>query len=216
MYVEVDGKYIPTGVDLFADKPIYDSSMIAFSPNNDNCADEILFGASFLRNVESGKLTVTDKNNTEVYTQDISYITKTKNAESPTGFHFFWDGSDGVYERYRYPDGIYNFTMTYRPDYDKGHEQTVTQTIILDTKAPSLREAIYEKGMLSVSADDENSILRIALYCTGSNTPSVYMSAGNNAEFDLTDYTGNEIYYEITDIAHNTTTGKLTLTSCER
>jgi len=211
MYVEVGGTYIPTGVELYSEKQSYNSGIIAFSPNGDNSADEILLGSSILRNIKSGIMRITDENGEDVYSNEIGYITKTRDHTDSTVFYFFWDGSDGFYERYKLPDGRYTMNVEYTLDYGKDKTQSFSYGLILDTKAPVLESASYKNGKLTVNAADENGILCVKLYATNMNTPSIYVEADSNAVFDLSDYTGGDIYYEITDIAHNKTAGKLTL-----
>jgi len=211
-YIEANGKYIPSGIDIFDEAATYGDNVIAFSPNGDQRADEILLGASFLRNVRGGSMVITDSDNNVIYTKDIDlYITKSRLSNETTTFYFFWDGSDGIYERFKYPDGKYTMTVNYILDYGDNKTQTVSYDLYMDTKPPALDSVKFENGMLELCASDDSGILKIMLHSVGDNVPTIYLNPDGSSVFDLTDYTGDEIYYTVTDAAYNQITGKLTL-----
>ncbi len=210
-YIKVNGKYIPAGADIFSDTHIYDRNAISFSPNGDEYADTINFGATALRNCKSSKMTVTDSNGETVYTSKFPYFIKTKGMDEVTVFRFTWDGSDGIYSRYKFPDGIYNVTFEYVLDYSENAKQTYTYPVIIDTEDPSLSSASLSDGKLSLTASDNNKVMVINIYENDSADSFSLLAHGESAVFDISDYKGDSIYYEIIDYAYNINVGKLNL-----
>ncbi len=210
-YVKVNGKYVPAGADIFSDTATYDRTTIAFSPNGDENADDISFGASALRNAKSSKMTVTDKDGNTVFSSSFPYFSKIKGADEVTVFRFTWDGSDGMYSRYKLPDGTYRVALEYVLDYKGEPKQTYTYDVKIDTNAPTLVSASLLGDKLSISAHDDLGVRIINIYENDANNAFSVLAHGESAEFDIGAYSGDTLYYEIIDFAYNITVGKLDL-----
>ncbi len=210
-YVKVNGKYIPAGADIFSDTVSYDRTTIAFSPNGDENADDISFGASALRNAKSSKMTVTDEKGNSVFSSSFPYFSKIKSADEVTVFRFTWDGSDGMYNRYKLPDGAYRVELEYVLDYNGEPKQSYTYDVRIDTKAPTLTSASLSGDKLSISAYDEVGVRIINIYENDSDGTFSALAHGESAEFDIGAHSGDTLYYEIIDFAYNITVGKLNL-----
>lgn len=210
-YTKVDGKYVPAGADIFADTYTYDRSTIAFSPNGDGYADDINFGATAIRNVKSSQMTVTDADGNAVYDQDFPYFSKTHGMDEVTVFRFSWDGSDGIYSRYKLPDGVYTVSLEYTLDYGENTTQTYTYPVIIDTKDPILASASLTNNTLTLTASDEYGVRVISVYESDSDDAFFILEHGAVAVYDISGFTGDTLYYEIIDNAYNISVGRLTL-----
>ncbi len=210
-YVMVNGKYVPAGADIFTDPYTYDRDTIAFSPNNDGYADDINFGATAIRNARSSKMTITDPVGNTVYSSKFPYFSKTVGMKEVTVFRFSWDGSDGVYSRYKLPDGKYTASLEYTLDYRENITQTYTYPVIIDTKDPTLESAKLKGNKLTLTASDENGVRVISIYESDSDDAFFNLEHGDTAVYDISGYTSDTLYYEIIDNAYNISVGKLTL-----
>ncbi|MBQ8551479.1 MAG: S8 family serine peptidase [Clostridia bacterium] len=210
-YVMVNGKYIPAGADIFAETYVYDRDTIAFSPNGDDYADDINFGATAIRNCKSSSMTITDPEGNTVYTSKFPYFSKTVGMEEVTVFRFHWDGSDGMYSRYKLPDGKYTVSLEYTLDYGEDVKQTYTYPVIIDTVDPTLSSVTLDGDTLSLTASDEFGVRVISIYENDSDGAFFLLEHGSEVSFNIGKYTGDTLYYEIIDNAYNITVGKLTL-----
>ena len=211
MVQQENGGYIATGVNRFAEPDIYDVMTASFSPNGDGYADDVYLTATNIRNVRSAVFTVTDSKGNELHQKKYDYLTKRKATDNTVVFKFSWNGGDGMYARYRYPDGQYTITVVYTLDYGTDITQTYSYPITIDTTLPTVSDISYSDGILSISAEDANGIYGIYVYEAGNAANSIWSASTPSASFDISDYEGSRLYYEIIDCAYNVRVGRINL-----
>ncbi len=215
-YVSIDGTHITAGANIFTEPYVYDKNTVSFSPNGDGRADEILFGASYLRNYLSAKMTLTDSAGEIITTSAQGYCTKTKGMDETVLFRFFWDGSDGMYEGYKMPDGEYTMTIDYVLDDGRFTKQTYSYGITLDNTFPALKSVSLKGNALTLTADDSNGVFGIRIYENDSEGAFSLVSTDSTAVFDISEYEGSKLYYDIVDYAFNTTVGIIDLSELRK
>ncbi|MBE6613124.1 MAG: hypothetical protein E7632_11595, partial [Ruminococcaceae bacterium] len=189
-----------------------DGADIAFSPNGDGYADVLAFGAIYIRNIKGGTMTIRDEAGEVIYTRSIGPVTKTIGYGLSAGFELGWEGDDGFMARYRFPDGLYTITFTYTLDFRSGMTQSHEYTVRIDTEAPVLTDLSLEDGVLTVAAEDVSGIKAIViLEHDGEDAFQESVTDADKAEFDLSGFDGDTLYYEIIDYALNTRVGKLSV-----
>lgn len=216
-YVPLEsGDYIVAGQNVFDENGKINGDSIAFSPNGDGNADTISFLASLIRNCRMSALTITDSDGTKVYSSSTKkYMAKTAGSDKLFVFRYDWAGDDGIYGGYTFPDGQYTVNVECYLDYINAAPQTFTYTVIIDTTLPRVKNISVTGDKIKIEAEDENEIYCISIY--ENDTPGAYLKkvASASAEFDISDYSGKSIYYEIIDCAYNIYVGKISLGTAE-
>ncbi len=205
------GDYVIAGLNVFADDGKYDADSIAFSPNGDGNADSISFLAPLLRNCSRSSFAVADANGKKIYSNSEGYLAKTVGSDSLRIFRYDWMGTDGIYDGYVFPDGEYNISIEYYLDYVNARPQNDTYKIIIDTKKPKVKSLSVKGDKIKIEAEDENEIYCISIYENDSAGAYLKSVTDSQAEFDISDYDGDYIYYEIIDCAYNIHVGKIML-----
>lgn len=211
LYIPLDDIHITAGANIYTTPHTYDADTISFSPNGDGNADEILFGTSYLRNYLSACMTVTDKDGNILARTPQGYGTKTKGIDETIVFRFFWDGGDGIYDGYTMPDGKYTMTLDFVLDDGRDTKQTYSYDITLDNTYPTLESITLVGDTLTVQASDTNGIFGVRVYEGMIEDAFSKISIDSCAEFDISDYDGSKLYYDIVDYAFNTTVGIIDL-----
>ncbi len=215
LYVPLDDIHITAGANIYTSPYTYDEAAVSFSPNGDGNADEILFGTSYLRNFLKAKMEITDRGGNLITESTLGYTTKTKGIDETTIFAFFWDGGDDIYPNYKMPDGKYTMTIEYTLDDGRDTKQTYSYGITLDTVYPTAEKISLDGNILSISASDSNGIFGIRIYEGVFDGAYSMISAENTAEFNISEYEGSKLYYDIVDYAFNTTVGIIDLTQLQ-
>lgn len=210
-FVPIEEAFVSAGGNIFAEDTVYDKEKIAFSPDGDGIADSLYFSTSFLRNTKSSKMSVTDGEGETVYTLEMSYIQKAVSVDETSVFRYIWDGGDGVYDGYRLEDGRYTVTLEFVLDDGKDTKQTYSYTVIVDSTAPYAESITLDNGVLRIGAADENGIYTVRIYESDSENAYSKRTETAAAEFDISDYRGERLYYEIVDCAYNTAIGIIEL-----
>lgn len=215
-YVPIEtGNYMVAGQNVFSEKGECNIESIAFSPNGDGNADTISFLAPLLRNCNRSTMKITDESGKKVYSSSMKYLSKTVGSGDLRVFRYDWNGSDGIYAGYIFPDGEYVFSVEYFIDYINAAPQNATYKIIIDTVKPRVKALSVNGDIVKIEAEDENEIYCISIYENDSEGAYLKIVNGDSAEFDISDYTGDSIYYEIIDCAYNIHVGKIDLNSKE-
>ncbi|MBQ8510435.1 MAG: S8 family serine peptidase [Clostridia bacterium] len=219
----VEGTYVTAGTNAFSSDPVYHDSLLAFSPNGDTAGDTLYLSGKFLRNAAASELVVRDSEGNVVYSQTGLSGYQTKAGPSALYyFTFYWNGSDGRNLRYILPDGSYTVECTFTLDFSAGLTQTYSWPVVLDTEKPTVSEITYDEASrtLSLTASDNHAIQYIKVY--SGTVEDAYKQIITDAvpdedglcsvSFDLSDYEGESIYYEVIDQAFNPLVGSLSLT----
>ena len=210
-FIPIEDVFISAGGNIFSEDIVYDREKIAFSPDGDHIADELYFSTSFLRNTKSSKMTVSDSKGDTVYTLNMNYIQKTADVDETSVFRYIWDGGDGVYSGYILDDGRYTVTLEFVLDDGKDTRQTYSYPVIVDSIAPLAENITLDNGVLKIRAVDENGIYTVRIYEGDAEHAYSKRAETSAAEFDITDYRGERLYYELVDWAYNTTVGIIEL-----
>ncbi len=210
-FVPIEEAFVSAGGNLFKEDAGYDIGIVSFSPNGNGFADKLYFGTSFLRNSKQSRMTVTDGNGNEVYSLDMKYIQKTSGVDETTVFRYIWDGGDGVYNGYVMPDGEYVITFLFVLDDGKDTNQTYSYKITLDNTDPTAKSISLDGSSLTIDAEDANGIFAVRIYESDKAGAYSKTITQSSASFDISDYSGSRLYYEIVDYAYNTTVGVIEL-----
>lgn len=212
--VMFDNTMLPSGVNVFEDEYTFDGEYpIAVSPNGDGRADSLYFTALQLRNTRKTVMNIIDKDGEVVYSKELGYTAKTRGIDAPALLSLFWDGGDGMHSTYRLPDGDYTFEVCYTLDFGENAVQTYSYDFRVDTKLPTVKQIKYENGKLTVHAEDEGGILCLCVYKGGATDKTKYLETDGEATFDLSDFDGDVLYYDIVDSAYNVLVGKISLSA---
>lgn len=222
MIIEVDKNFLNTGVNPFSsyagyEEQVYSGDRIYFSPNNDGYADILHFCAPNVRNTRSAVLSVTDENGEVIYMQNRGYMTKLSDRKDNIHLVLFWEGGDGLYSRYRFPDGDYKITVEYTLDYKEGYTDTYSFDVTIDTSKPTVSDIKYENGKLCIEAYDDNKVQSVCLYEGGVSVGDknqngfLLVELDSKAEFDIEAFTGDTLYVEVVDYAFNTYVERINL-----
>ncbi len=211
MLVKYGENYSIAGINFFADPDIKDPSTIAFSPNGDGYADSIHLAATNIRNVRNAVFTVNDSDGNEIERKEYEYINKTNASEEKIVFKLSWKGGDGFYEPYVLPDGNYTMNVTYTLDYGEDNTQSYSYPFILDTNLPDVTDITLNGTELTINAEDENGIYAICIYANESEKADTDFIISPTAVFDISDYEGDYLYYDVIDYAYNIRVGRIDL-----
>ncbi len=211
-YVPIEtGDYVVSGLNIFDEDGECSADSIAFSPNGDGFADSISFIAPLIRNCKSSVMTIMDSNGKEIYSASSKYAAKTVGSDTLRVFRYDWAGDDGIYHGYTFPDGRYDINIEYHLDYINARPQTSAYTVIIDTVLPRVKNVSVTGNKIRIDAEDENDIYCISIYENDSVGTYLKKVTDKSAEFDISDYEGDSIYYEVIDCAYNIFVGKITL-----
>ncbi len=211
LLVQYANEYSIAGINFFAEPDITDVKTISFSPNGDMLADSIHLTATNIRNVRNAVFTVNDANGNEIDRKEYDYIYKANKSDGTVIFKFTWKGSDRYYAPYKLPDGKYMINATYILDYGENNIQTYSYPFTLDTIPPSVTEISLDNGKLTINAEDENGIYAICIYANENEKSGDIFKVTENATFDISDYDGDYLYYDVIDYAYNIRVGKIVL-----
>ncbi len=185
---------------------------IAFSPNGDGIGDSLLFGIKPIRNIKASSFVVSDTDGSEIFSYDHGYITKYYIKGIYVYPPFTWTGNDRYNKRYYMEDGIYTVKYSFTLDAKDEPTQSYEYRIRIDTEKPTLNALSLDGELLTVSASDVSEIKTIYI-CENALEGAYYQMAveTDTATFDISDYSGDVLYYEIIDHALNTLVGKINL-----
>ncbi|MBQ8248795.1 MAG: S8 family serine peptidase [Clostridia bacterium] len=211
MLVKYGDSYSIAGINFFAEPDIRDSAAVSFSPNGDGYADSIHLAATNIRNVRSAIFTVNDSEGNVIERKEYEYINKTNTSEGTVIFKLSWKGGDGYYDRYKLPDGKYTMNVTYTLDYGEENTQSYSYPFTLDTTLPDVTDITLNDDELTISAEDENGIYAICVYANETEKSDTEFKISPIATFDISDYEGEYLYYDVIDYAYNVRVGKIDL-----
>lgn len=212
--VMFDNTMLPSGVNVFEGEYNFNKEYpIALSPNGDGRADTLYFTACQLRNTRKTVMNILDGDGEVVYSKELDYTAKTRGIDAPAILSLYWDGGDGLNSKYRLPDGDYTFEVSYTLDFGENTVQTYSYDFRVDTKLPTVKQIKYENGKLTVRAEDEGGILCLCVYRGGATDKTKYLETDGEATFDLSDFDGDVLYYDIVDAAYNVLVGKISLSA---
>lgn len=211
--MNVNGLLVKAGMNIYAEKPVFEPARIAFSPNGDGAADTVYLQGELLRNASAGELTVLDKEGEQVCRVEVpgEYYTKSAGVDAVGRMILPWSGGDGLYSRYRLPDGEYTLTYAFTLDFPGEIKQVISFPIVLDTEKPKLVSISLdaESGRLTVTAVDRHMLQYIKLFESDADTSSQLFVCGEpdgdglwRAEFELADEP-ERLYVELVDQAFN-------------
>ncbi len=154
-YIAKDGAfYRPLGED---------SELFAISPNGDYVGEELKINLTPLRHIRTLQVEVFDEKGQSVATHSLGAAPK---AYYDDGIFYskdvvLWDGTDGLNEHYRVPDGAYTLCLT-ATSYT-GVEETVEFPVRVDTRAPELTVTLTGRTVTATAAD-ESGLVSFAVF----------------------------------------------------
>ncbi len=183
---------------------------VAFSPNGDGLGDILAFHARQLRNTVSSVSTITSETGEVLFYSEAGYAIKSNGLDAVVYDHG-WHGGDDVKSRFVFPDGKYTLRVEYILDDRAQQTQTYTYDILLDTKKPVLKELRLDGTVLHIEAEDTGGVKLIKISQSIAKDAFTAETDGGSAAFDLREFQGDTLYYEIVDYALNSFVGKLSL-----
>lgn len=189
---------------------------IAFSPNADGKADEIYLLPSLLRNISAYKVEIEDKNG-EIVCSKREDTPITKGGAERNDPIYLWNGEDGIFDGYVFPDGEYTVKFTVISD-DGMAAQTLTLKVKLDTALPRLiSTSVKDEGdrrMLYVKTYDLSGVKSVTLYDSSDVKNRGGAVKGTLCEdglfmFDITEQKSGILWIDIEDYAMNVKTSKI-------
>ena len=180
---------------------------IAFSPNRNGIADNVLPVLSFLRNAKAFEVNILNEEGKVIralYQQEKivkNYYDDNNTSKFTTSIDWMWDGT---VDNKVVPEGQYYYQVRSKVDYENAEWQTVTFPVKLDNAKPTIERVTFDSktNQLAVTASD--SFSGIASYEVVDNTKEPVLSV--DGIFDLTD-TGvtSKAKLVVTDFAGNMT-----------
>lgn len=229
LFSTLDEKYLVLG--YYPENDVkWNKDKIVISPNGDGRADSLRVNQTFLRNYKSPSIEVIDNaTNKKVHSSYPSILDSGKKshfsgryAKSETRASWSWDGKQGL-AKTTVPDGKYTLYMKAFAKLDNATEQRRAYTILVDTKAPVVKELVYDKatGKLTFKATDATSgVRKVTVKVTGGQEikPSVDGSykvpvgtLPENIIVTVEDYGYNQITDNIINIANPSLDGTITI-----
>lgn len=169
LYSSVNGQMTPLGYYPDEQK-IWNKDKIVISPNGDGNADRLDLVQTFLRNYIQTYLEVVDPvSNKSVFKSDVIDLNSKAGrkthfsgqyAKSLRSTDWNWKGQSGSNLSYtKVPDGEYKLYVKTRPMIVNAKEQSTSYKILVDTKAPTVKDLVYDKttGKLTFNATDATS-----------------------------------------------------------
>ena len=211
-YSKVDGQ--KTVLGYYPEEAVkYNKEKIVFSPNGDSKADEISFNGTFFRNYRDVQLLVSRIGSDKPFFK--SYISASMGSgnknhfsgdakkwpKSSTLSSWTWNGK----ENYKaVEDGVYEMEVSVTPDIAEGTPQIQKYSIIVDTKAPSVRDVSFDSatGILKFTSVDITSGVRSEKVTLPDGTV-----VNKNADGTYTlpkDIDPSTVLVEISDYGYNT------------
>ena len=217
-YTLIGETAVPVGTNLFGNSMRLISDLIAFSPNKDGSADELYLGISPLRNTYMHTVEIFNSDGECAYRyfeeQAMIKLPRTDDGGYIIGI---WDGSDGINNRYVFPDGEYTCVITgYALN---GDPQSVSLPVRIDREKPVIESAeVTEKDgrkYLTITATDNHYIQTALLYDKNTSESELpYMDQyvvryrkdahTMTRTYDITDINKDHLYVEVVDYAFNT------------
>ncbi|WP_069650533.1 S8 family serine peptidase [Caloranaerobacter ferrireducens] len=182
-----------------------DKTKIAFSPNGDGVADNIIPLLSFLRNARELDINILDKDGNKI--RDLAYeeYIRKNYYDSGRGTQFYAKDSwtwDGTANNRLVEDGEYIYEVKTRIDYPGSEWQSVEFPVRVDTIPPVIEEVTYDKDkdIITVKANDgDYPILRYELI-----EDEVVLEESTKGEFDVSKYDGtHEVVVRVYDCGWN-------------
>lgn len=187
---------------------------IAFSPNSNGIADNVLPVLSFLRNAKSFEVNILDADGKVIRAlhqeENIrkNYYDDGQESEFTVNLDWMWDGT---VNNKMVPEGQYYYQIRSKVDYEDVQWQTVTFPVKLDNVKPTIGSVTYDSktNILKVAASD--SFSGIASYEVLDNTKEPVLSIDgtfdltdtgvtSKAKLAVTDYAGNTSMYELKQV----------------
>lgn len=180
---------------------------IAFSPNRNGIADNVLPVLSFLRNAKAFEVNILNEEGKTIralYQQENivkNYYDSGNDTQFTASLDWMWDGT---VDNKVVQEGKYFYQIKSKVDYENAEWQTITFPVKLDNTKPTIEGVTYDSkiNQLVVSASD--SFSGIASYEVVDNLKKPVLSV--DGVFDLTD-TGvtSKAILVVTDFAGNMT-----------
>lgn len=184
----------------------YNNSLLAFSPTLNRANSKIMLNFGLLRTVYDVTVSVVDSDGEIIKSDSYRELMRTNVSTSssvPTSARIeVWDGKAFDNPTYIYPDGEYTVSIEY--DSAASNERSrIEYTLIIDTEAAELNSFEFEVDgeytLLKIDAADNKKLSSVSVTDSMKNTAS----ARTDGSFDITLFTGEYIYIELTDIAQN-------------
>lgn len=178
-----------------------DATKIAFSPNGDNKADSARFLGTFLRNAKDFEINILSKEGKllRIITKEYEIRKNFYNSGSGTMYrsNASWEW-DGKLNNKLAADGEYIYQVKARVDYQDAEWQTVNFPIWVDTAAPEIKGAVYDKATktLNIQAADNHAVRQYEIMAEGKQPTSSAVGS-----FDLSSYAEGK--YLVTIKAHD-------------
>ena len=184
----------------------YNNSLLAFSPTLNRADSKIMLNFGLLRTVYDVTVTVADSDGEIIKSDSYRELMRTHVSTSsgvPTSARIeVWDGKATDNPTYIYPDGKYTVNIEYSTA-ASNERSRMEYTLIIDTEAAKLNsfefEADGEYTLLKIDAADNMKLSFITVTDSMKNTAS----ERTDGSFDITLFTGEYIYIELTDLAQN-------------
>ena len=194
-------------------------ALAAFSPNGDGVFDTLSFSPSLLRNVSGLSVDIISEAGELLFSESYTNTPMTKGGIERNDVIPLWDGSDGLYDDFIFPDGRYTAKIT---AYQGGQKtsQMLSLDFVIDTSAPKywLESSDNKNGVKTVTLaiKDNHAVKSIEFYNNAKQTVELTTSDALPATdrvttltYDVSHITEDHIWADITDYAMNTKTVKI-------
>lgn len=184
---------------------------IAFSPNRNGVADNVLPVLSFLRNAKEFEVNILNEEGKvirAIYKQENirkNYFDSGDDSAFMVSLDWMWDGT---VDNKLVPEGQYYYQIRSKIDYENAEWQTVTFPVKLDNAKPTIEGVTYDSEINKLVVTASDTFSGIASYEIVDNTKEPVLSVDgvfnltdtgvtSKARLIVTDYAGNMATYEL-------------------
>ncbi len=193
--------------------------LVAFSPNGDGVFDTLSFSPSLLRNVSGLRLDITSADGDSVFADSFTKNALTKGGGERNSPILLWNGSDGLYADYIFPDGKY---LAKIDAYTGGSKsgQSLSIEFVIDTQRPECWVDDWRDNngvkTLTIALKDNHAVKNVVFYDDLGEpirlaTSDTLRGPGevSRLAYDVSDIKTKHVWADVTDYAMNTKTVKI-------
>ncbi|MGB4587687.1 MAG: S8 family serine peptidase [Clostridiaceae bacterium] len=187
---------------------------IAFSPNGNGIADNVLPVLSFLRNAKAFEVNILNENGEVIRAlhqqENITknYYDSGNDSKFTVNLDWMWNGT---VDNKMVSEGKYYYQIRSKVDYEGANWQTVNFPVKLDNTKPTIEGVTYDSKTNTLVVTANDSFSGIASYEILDNTKKPVLSVDgafdltdtgvtSKAKLVVTDYAGNMVVYELKQI----------------